>query len=155
MRAVEEWFDEYGESHRNHVNKAVHWICVPAIVFSVVGLLWSIPVPASWRAVSPLLNFGTLLVAAAIVYYFFLSAPLALGMAVLSGVILAVLTWLEGLTVPVWLVAAAIFVIAWIGQFVGHIFEGRRPSFFKDVQFLLIGPIWLLAAVYRSLRVPY
>ena len=155
MRAVEEWFDEYGESHRNHVNKVVHWICVPAIVFSVVGLLWSIPVPASWRAVSPLLNFGTLLLAAAVVYYFFLSTPLAVGMAIVSAMILAILLWLEGLTVPVWQVAAAVFVVAWIGQFIGHIFEGRRPSFFKDLQFLLIGPIWLLAAVYRSLRVPY
>jgi uncharacterized membrane protein YGL010W len=148
MRAVEEWFDEYGESHRNHFNKVVHWICVPAIVFSVVGLLWSIPVPASWRAVSPLLNFGTLIIAASVVYYL-------LGMALVSAVILAALRWLEGLTVPVWQVAAAIFVVAWIGQFIGHIIEGKRPSFFKDVQFLLIGPIWLLAAVYRSLRVPY
>jgi uncharacterized membrane protein YGL010W len=155
MRAVEEWFDEYGESHRNHVNKVVHWICVPAIVFSVVGLLWSIPVPASWRAVSPLLNFGTLLLSAAVVYYFFLSTPLAVGMAIVSAMILAILLWLEGLTVPVWQIAAAVFVVAWIGQFIGHIFEGRRPSFFKDLQFLLIGPIWLLAAVYRSLRVPY
>jgi uncharacterized membrane protein YGL010W len=155
MRAVEEWFDEYGESHRNHINKAVHWICVPAIVISVVGLLWSIPVPVSWRAVSPLLNFGTLIVAASVVYYFFLSPSLALGMALVSAVILAVLLWLDGLTVPVWQVAAAIFVVAWIGQFIGHVIEGRRPSFFKDVQFLLIGPIWLLAAVYRSLRVPY
>ena len=155
MRSVQEWFDEYGESHRNHLNKVAHWICVPLIVFSVVGLLWSVPVPASWRAVSPLLNFGTLLVAAAVAYYFLLSTPLALGMAIVAAVILAVLTWLEGLAIPVWQVAAAIFVFAWIGQFIGHIFEGRRPSFFKDVQFLLIGPIWLLAAVYRSLRVPY
>jgi len=155
MCPVQEWFDEYGESHRNHLNKLVHWICVPLIVFSVVGLLWAVPVPASWRGVSPLFNFGTLLVVAAVAYYFLLSTPLALGMAIVAAVILAVLTWLEGLAIPVWQVAAAIFVFAWIGQFIGHIFEGRRPSFFKDVQFLLIGPIWLLAAVYRSLRVPY
>jgi uncharacterized membrane protein YGL010W len=105
--------------------------------------------------VSPLLNFGTLIVAASVVYYFFLSTPLALGMALVSAVILAVLLWLEGLAIPVWQVAAVIFVVAWIGQFIGHVIEGKRPSFFKDVQFLLIGPIWLLAAVYRSLRVPY
>jgi uncharacterized membrane protein YGL010W len=155
MRAVEDWFDEYGASHRNEINKAVHWVCVPAIVFSVVGLLWSIPVPESWRAASPFLNFGTLVVAAAVVYYFFLSLPLALGMSAVAAAILAALAWLEGGGVPVWQIATAIFVVAWIGQFVGHMIEGTRPSFFKDVQFLLIGPIWLLAAVYRALRLPY
>ena len=155
MRAVEDWLNEYGASHRNAVNKVFHWICVPLIVFSVIGLLWSIPVPAAWREISPLLNFGTLLVAAAVVYYFALSMPLALGMALVSAAFLAALLWLDGLTVPVWRIAVGIFVVAWIGQFIGHIFEGSRPSFFKDLQFLLIGPIWLLAAVYRSLKVPY
>ena len=155
MRAVEEWFDEYGESHRNAINKRVHWVCVPLIVFSVVGLLWSIPVPTGWRETSQFLNLGTLVVAASVVYYFFLSLPLALGMAVVSAAILGMLAWLEKGSVPVWQIAAVLFVAAWIGQFVGHVIEGKRPSFFRDVQFLLIGPIWLLAAVYRSLRLPY
>ena len=155
MRAVEDWFSEYGESHRNGFNKLVHWICVPLIVFSVIALLWSIPMPASWRAVSPLLNLGTLAVAASIAYYFALSRPLALGMVVLSAALLALLAWLDGGTTPLWQIAAGVFVFAWIGQFVGHVIEGRRPSFFKDLQFLLIGPIWLLAAVYRSLHVRY
>ena len=155
MRAVEDWFSEYGESHRNRFNKVVHWICVPAIVFSVIALLWSIPVPASWRAVSPLLNVGTLAIVAAIAYYFALSRSLALGMALFSAGLLALLAWLDSGSIPLWQLAAGVFVVAWIGQFIGHVFEGRRPSFFKDLQFLLIGPIWLLAAVYRSLRVPY
>jgi uncharacterized membrane protein YGL010W len=155
MRAVEDWLSEYGESHRNAVNKVFHWICVPLIVFSVIALFWSIPVPSGWREISPLLNFGTLTVAAAVVYYFFLSAPLALGMALVSAIVLALLRWLDGASVPLWQIAAGIFVAAWIGQFIGHVYEGRRPSFFKDLQFLLIGPIWLLAALYRSLKVPY
>jgi len=60
--------------------------------------------------------------------------------------------WLNWATLAA---AAAIFVIAWIGQFVGHAVEGRRPSFFKDLQFLLIGPLWLLAAAYRRFSLPY
>jgi uncharacterized membrane protein YGL010W len=155
MRAVEDWLSEYGESHRNGINKAVHWVCVPLIVFSVIGLLWSIPVPASWHVISPLLNFGTVFIAAAVVYYFFLSPPLALGMLFVSVAVIAVLSWLEGLVTPVWEIATGIFIVSWLGQFIGHVFEGRRPSFLKDVQFLLIGPIWLLAALYRSLRIPY
>ena len=59
------------------------------------------------------------------------------------------------LATPLWQVCLAIFVVAWIGQFVGHAVEGRRPSFFKDVQFLLIGPLWILAFVYRRLGLSY
>ena len=155
MRAVEDWLSEYGESHRNSINKVFHWICVPLIVFSVIALLWSIPVPASWRAVSPFLNFGTLAMIAALGYYVRLSLPLALGMVLVSAVILSVLTWLEGRSTPIWQIAAGIFVVAWIGQFIGHIYEGRRPSFFKDVQFLLIGPAWLMHFVFKRLGIPY
>jgi uncharacterized membrane protein YGL010W len=63
--------------------------------------------------------------------------------------------WLANLPWPLWLTALVIFVIAWIGQFAGHALEGKRPSFFKDVQFLLIGPLWLVAAAYRRVGLPY
>jgi uncharacterized membrane protein YGL010W len=51
---------------------------------------------------------------------------------------------------PVWAICLTLFVVAWIGQFIGHKIEGKKPSFFKDVQFLLIGPAWLLSKVYRK-----
>jgi uncharacterized membrane protein YGL010W len=54
-----------------------------------------------------------------------------------------------------WVTSLVIFVAAWIGQFIGHAIEGKRPSFFKDLQFLLIGPLWLLAAAYRRLGLRY
>jgi uncharacterized membrane protein YGL010W len=57
--------------------------------------------------------------------------------------------------VPVWKTSAALFVVAWVGQFIGHHVEGRKPSFFKDVQFLLIGPAWLLHFIYRRFDVRY
>ena len=61
MRTVEQWLEEYGESHRNALNKTLHWICVPIIVVSLIGLLWSLPTPAAWREISPLLNWGSLI----------------------------------------------------------------------------------------------
>lgn len=155
MKTADEWFDEYGESHRNAVNKALHWVCVPAIVFSLVGLLWSLPRPEFFTAVSPWLNWGTLFVAAAMIYYFVLSWPLALGMIVVSTLAVWGNATLAQLRVPLWQVALAIFVVAWIGQFVGHRIEGKKPSFLKDIQFLLIGPIWLLGFIYRRLGLRY
>lgn len=155
MRTADEWFSEYGESHRNQINKTIHWICVPAIVFSLIGLLWSLPVPAAFAGISPWLNWSSLFVTAAMLYYFALSWPLALGMLLVSVAVLAGNYELAQLEIPLWQISIAIFVIAWIGQFIGHKIEGRKPSFFKDIQFLLIGPIWLLGFVYRKLGIRY
>ena len=52
-------------------------------------------------------------------------------------------------------VAGGVFVLAWIGQFVGHMIEGRKPSFFEDVKFLLVGPAWLLGFIYRRAGIRY
>jgi uncharacterized membrane protein YGL010W len=155
MRSVAKWLGEYGASHQNPTNKILHWICVPPIVLSVMGFLWAAPVPAPLSALSPWLNWATLAAAAAIGYYLVLSPALALGIAAAFVGLLAITAQLAHLPWPLWATSLAIFVIAWIGQFVGHAIEGKRPSFFKDLQFLLIGPLWLLAAVYRRLSVPY
>lgn len=155
MRSADQWFNEYGESHRNHTNKIIHWICVPAIVFSLVGLLWSLPRPGIFAGISPWLNWGSLFVAAAMVYYLLLSWQLALGMLIVSALVLWGNHELAQLETPLWQIALAIFVAAWVGQFIGHRIEGRKPSFFKDIQFLLIGPVWLLGFIYRKLGVRY
>ncbi|HZF24834.1 MAG TPA: Mpo1-like protein [Steroidobacteraceae bacterium] len=155
MRTAQAWLDEYSESHRNLTNEVLHWICVPAILLSAIGLLSVLPVPAAWHGISLYLNWGSLFVLAGIVYYFLVSIPLALGMIPVMLAMLALVRWLEGFTTPLWIICVAIFVVAWIGQFIGHVVEGKRPSFFKDVQFLMIGPIWLLAHVYRRAGIPF
>jgi len=155
MRTMHQWLDEYGASHRNHTNEVLHWICVPAIVMTVIGFLWSIPVPSGFDAVSPWLNWATIAVALWLAYYFLLSPSLGVGATIgLLGMLLIV-RWLDTLAWPLWATCLTIFVIAWIGQFIGHSIEGTRPSFFKDVQFLLIGPIWLMSHVYRRLGLAY
>jgi uncharacterized membrane protein YGL010W len=155
MRRVADWLGEYGESHSNPTNKLLHWICVPPIVLAVMGFLWAIPVPGAFTAVSPWLNWATLIALIACVYYLLLSPRLALGIALTYVVMFAVLAQLAELPWPLWATCLTIFVIAWIGQFIGHAYEGKRPSFFKDVQFLMIGPLWLVAALYRRLGVSY
>jgi uncharacterized membrane protein YGL010W len=154
MRNVDQWLEEYGESHRHPANKALHWVCVPAIVLTVLGALSLVPLPgltARWGWA----NLGTLTAALALLYYVRLSPALALGVLPLLALAFVGIEALAELRWPLWLNCLAIFVVAWIGQFVGHAIEGRRPSFFKDVQFLLIGPLWLLAFVYRTLGIRY
>ncbi len=155
MTDVTHWLDEYAKDHQHPVNQAIHKICVPLIVVSLIGLLWALPVPTAFVEISPALNWGTAFLLAAVVYYFILSIPLAFGM--LPAVLLSVVAvnWLDGLTWPLWATSAAIFIVAWIGQFYGHQIEGKRPAFFRDLQFLMIGPLWILAGIFRRLRIPY
>lgn len=155
MKDVNQWLEEYGESHRNAANKKLHWFCVPIIVVSLVGLLSCIAVPVNLRELAPFLNWGTALLVIAVVYYFVLSPRLALGMVVFVALVAAALQVLRQVPVPLWQSCLLLFVVAWIGQFVGHHIEGKRPSFFKDVQFLLIGPLWLLSFVYRKLHIRF
>jgi uncharacterized membrane protein YGL010W len=155
MRTVEQWFGEYGESHRNPSNELLHIICVPPIVLTVIGFIWAIPVPAAFAQISPWLNWGTIAVVLAIAYYFTLSVSLGFGATIGLGLLTYVVSWLDTLAWPLWLTCLVIFAIAWIGQFIGHAIEGKRPSFFKDLQFLLIGPLWLLGHLYRRLGIAY
>jgi uncharacterized membrane protein YGL010W len=150
MRTANEWLNEYGESHHNPTNEALHWICVPVILWCVLGLLWTTPFPDSVRTLFPLANWATVVALAAVIYYAFLSVPLALGVLPLLILMLWSISALVRNTIaPLWLICVVLFVLAWIGQFIGHAVEGKRPSFFKDVQFLMIGPLWLLSNLYR------
>ena len=155
MRTVEDWLADYATSHANATNKALHWICVPLIVLAVLGLLWSLPVPGAVARRVPPLNWATLAAVAALGYYALLSVRLALGMLLPLAVAAFALVRLAALATPLWQTCLAIFVVAWIGQFLGHAVEDRRPSFFKDLQVLLIGPLWLLSFAYRRLGLRY
>lgn len=150
-RSVHEWLELYGESHVHPVNERIHWVCIPAIMLSFVALLGEVEVwPGThWG------NAGTALVVASVGYYVFLSVPLALGMLVVGGGMLVAVHGLAWLPFPVWQTAAVLFVVAWALQLYGHRIEGKKPSFVQDVQFLLIGPLWLLASVYRRAGIRY
>lgn len=154
MRRIDALLNEYGESHQDHTNKAIHWICVPAIFWCVTALVWSLPQPA-FMANIVWLNWLSLSFAAALIYYLMLSPPLAVGFAivVVACVFISKLVMAVGFTL--WHVAIVVFVLAWIGQFWGHKIEGKKPSFFKDVQFLLIGPAWLMSFIYKRLGLSY
>ena len=140
-RAVDRLFEQYGEYHRHPANKAIHWVCVPLIVWSILGLVW-------W--VSPLAAYVA--IAAALVFYGWLSLPLACGMLVVLALMLYPLTLLGSRTLVVCL---TVFVAAWVGQFIGHVIERRRPALFEDLRSFLVAPAWLLAFIYRRLGIPF
>jgi uncharacterized membrane protein YGL010W len=140
-KPVEILIEQYAESHRNPINEIIHFICVPVIMWTLMGLLWS---------VHPVL--AVLASALSLIYYFTLSINLGLGMLVMTAIMLCILYLLPASWVlPLSLI---VFVLAWIGQFIGHYLEGKKPSFFDDLRFLLIGPLFVLGFLYRKCHFP-
>lgn len=159
MRRIDQLLAEYGESHQNATNKTIHWICVPLIFFSIVGLIASIPsavVQSVLGEGNVYANWATVTLILVTIYYVSLSIPLSVGMMLFAIFCLFMVNRIAALNIaPLWMVSIVIFVLAWIGQFYGHKVEGKKPSFFKDVQFLLIGPAWLMHFIYKRLGIPY
>lgn len=159
MRKIDALLSEYGESHQNPTNKAIHWICVPLIFFSIVGLIGSIPagfLQSTFGEGALCANWAAVMLAVALIYYITLSIPLAVGMLFFGSLCLFLIRQIVMANfAPLWAVSLGIFVAAWIGQFYGHKVEGKKPSFFKDVQFLMIGPAWLMHFIYKRLGIPY
>ncbi|MCX7133732.1 Mpo1 family 2-hydroxy fatty acid dioxygenase [Aeromonas piscicola] len=148
MKRLDEWFSDYGQSHQHPVNVAIHKLAVPGIYLCSLALLWCLPT----GPLPPSLNWAALAAIPVLAFYLRLSFPLFVGMAVLTtlGLVLCQL-WQGPLLWP----ALVGFGLLWIAQFVGHRIEGKRPSFLADLQFLLIGPAWVLASLYRRLGIPY
>ncbi|MBC5763120.1 DUF962 domain-containing protein [Ramlibacter albus] len=139
QRRVDQLLAHYGESHRNPRNEAIHCVAIPLIMLSLVGLLFS---AHPWAAY--------IFVAASMVYYARLSAVFLVTMAVVSVAMLAVVHAMGDKVLPI---SVAVFVLAWIAQFVGHKIEGRKPSFFEDLQYLWVGPLFVLSLLFRKLNI--
>lgn len=139
-RRVDRVLAHYGESHMDPVNERIHFVAIPLIMFSLVGLLYALH---PWIAYAFLLG--------SMVYYVRLASPVFLvTMAAISLAALAIVHALGDLVLPV---SLAIFVGAWIAQFAGHRIEGRKPSFFEDLQYLYVGPLFVLSKLFGRLGV--
>lgn len=161
-RLVDVYFDKYSESHQNHTNEIIHWICVPSIVFSLFGLVWAIPFPhiEFLGKYSGYVNWASFLMTFSLYYYYRLSPVLTYFMIILIMFFSAGIVTLEKMHnkegwPQLWEVCLGIFVLAWIGQFIGHKIEGKKPSFLDDLKFLLIGPIWLLHFILKKAKIKY
>ena len=147
MKTAKEYFDEYAVSHQNETNQAIHYICVPLIFFSVIGLLMSIPTTFLENFINlsnPLIENWAVVVGLIIsVFYLRLGFWYLIEMLFIILISIIANFWL-GNQVNLLYASITIFVLAWIGQFYGHKVEGKKPSFLKDLEFLLIGPLWVI-----------
>lgn len=153
MKSIETWYAEYAVSHQNALNQKIHFICVPLIYFSIVGLFMSIPngLLVNFSGNNDLLfnNWALVALVLPMIFYFRLSIRVFVRMLLFSFLCI-VGNFLLAEQLPLLWTSVIIFVIAWIGQFYGHHIEGKKPSFLKDLQFLLIGPAWVFEKVQRN-----
>ena len=153
MKTAKQWFDEYAESHQNETNQFVHYICVPIIFFSVIGLLMSIPtqfIESTLGLYNPLLENWAAIIGVFISFFYirlgfwyFLEMLLIMLLCIIGNF------WINDTTNLLY-TSLIIFIIGWIGQFWGHKIEGKKPSFAKDLQFLLIGPLWVIQKLNKN-----
>jgi len=157
MRKIDQLFTEYAESHQNENNKLIHWICVPLIFWSILGFISLIPAPHFFIKYFGAISIVSLIAISLVtIYYLSLSWRTALIM-IFIMLLLEHFVYFINITFEhqSWIFFVVVFILSWIGQFYGHKIEGKKPSFLKDLQFLLIGPIWLLHFVLKKLGLKY
>jgi uncharacterized membrane protein YGL010W len=140
-RPLERLLERYAASHRHPANAAIHCACVPLITWGVLAMLWALSPAAAYVAIG-----------AALAYYLWLSPAIAVGMLAVVAAMVYPLALLGTHALPAGVLAV---VLGWIGQFAGHALEGTRPAFLEDLRFLLVGPAWVLASLYRRLGIAY
>lgn len=153
MRQIEFLLNEYGESHQNKTNILIHAIAVPAIYFVSLALIWSIPTPGFLDHFA--VTWAHILILPALYYYFHLSGPIGAAMTFLSILCFFGIKLLVSAGISVWQFSIILFVVMWVLQFIGHHIEGKKPSFLKDFQFLLVGPAWWWVHWLKRLNINY
>ncbi len=145
MKKFEDWMNEYALSHKDPTNIFLHKICVPLILFSVIGFLWSIQSLGSF-------NWAIIFIILCMIFYLRLNFKIAIGMLIQMSLMALACSFIEP-TQKLPQVCLLVFILSWIGQFYGHKIEGKKPSFFQDLTFLLIGPLWVMRFLYQKIGI--
>jgi hypothetical protein len=155
MTDTDIWLTEFGERQRDVSNSTIYWISLLLVLFGITGILWSLPVPVEFQEISPLLNWGSALLMASVVYYFIISLPLGFGMLPFVLGVGAIQTWLSGQDIRLEYVSSVMVGCGIAGLSLGHYASGGLRAVLRDVQLIMIAPLWLLSDIYRRLGIPY
>ena len=151
---TDRWLSDYGDSHSDIANPGIYWLSVPILVLGTVGILWSLPIPEEFARISPVLNWGSAFLMAAVVYYFIISVSLAIGMLPFVAGVSAVQYWLVDSSLSLLRVSSGMVVASIIGLYLGHYRKGGIMAVLHDIQLMMIAPAWLLANLYKRLGIP-
>jgi|TARA_B100001939_G_scaffold48075_1_gene37500 uncharacterized membrane protein YGL010W len=125
--------ESYEKNHQNPINEAIHIIAIPLIMFSILGMTAAFDIFLEY-----------ILVGIVFFYYLKLSKTAALLMLVWLLIYLGLVVLLKPYIIEI---SILLFAFGWILQFLGHFIEGKRPSFFEDLRYFLIGPLFVVQKV--------
>lgn len=157
MRKVDLLFAEYSKSHRNTINKMIHWICVPLIFWTILGFVSLVPAPHLCISYFGCISIVSIITVVLItLFYVRLSFRISLIM-IMMMFLAEYFIYLTNISLgkQSWILYMLVFIITWVFQFIGHQIEGKKPSFMQDIQFLLVGPIWLLGFILKKTGIKY
>ncbi len=155
MSETDSWLERYEHNHSDLTNPLVYWAAVPMVVVGTVGLLWYLPIPAEFRAISPLLNWGSAFLMAATIYYFIISLSIAIGMLPFMLGLATLQLWLTASEYPALGVSTGLITAGTVGLWLGRRGKGGIQVVLQDLQLMMIGPAWLLSVIYRRFGIPY
>ncbi|MEL0254563.1 MAG: Mpo1-like protein [Burkholderiaceae bacterium] len=133
MSVLTRLLESYEKNHQNPINEAIHIIAIPLIMFSILGMTAAFDIFLEY-----------ILVGIVFFYYLKLSKTAALLMLVWLLIYLGLVVLLKPYIIEI---SILLFAFGWILQFLGHFIEGKRPSFFEDLRYFLIGPLFVVQKV--------
>jgi hypothetical protein len=149
---IDNWLARYEQSHQRLSKPVAYWFAVPMFVVGITGLLWALPVPAEFRDISPLLNWGSSFLMVTAVYYFIISLSLAIGLLPLLLGLAGVQMWLLDSGFPAISISTSLVVAGVSGFMLSH--GGSLRRVIEDLQLVMIGPAWALSVVYKRFGIP-
>ncbi len=149
------WLERYEKNHENLTWPLIYWAAVPMVVVGTVGVLWTLPVPAQFTEISPLLNWGSAFLMVSAVYYFVISLSLAIGLLPFVIGVGSIQLWLADSDFTPLRVSSGLLVGGLIGLWLGHRNERGFRATLEDLQTIMIGPAWLLSVIYRRIGIPF
>lgn len=154
-RVLDEWADKYGELRASGPGSIRSLLAIPLIVGSLIGMLWAAPTPSVLQEASPAINLATLFLLATFVYYCILSISLGFGGFLFLVIVSLPSVWLSQAGLPLAKIASSLFLVTFLWQSIEtrHATGSLRAA--QNLQYLMIGPIWILRAAYRKLGIAY
>lgn len=159
-RAIHQHFIQFENYHQHPTNRLLQWFCIPLTAFSILGMIWAIPVQFHFLGkYKDFANLATIFIGIVMYYYWTLSRVLFWTMLFTLGIfsycIVQLEYWERAGGPAFWSVCVVIFIISMVGKFIGHKIEGKKTSFMTDLKFLLIDPLWLWSKLFTKFKIPY
>lgn len=152
MTDIDNWLVRYEQTHQDLRNPIVYWAAVPMVVVGMSGFLWALPVPIEFQEISPLLNWGSAFLMVTAIYYFIISLSLAIGLLPFLLGLASIQLWLTNSGLPAIAISVGLLAAGIAGLALGR--GGRLHSVIQDLQLMMIGPAWLLSALYKRFGIP-